>query len=301
VVTKTNGDGHVVVKFANSMPSIIRMTCDWNYGQGGSQFKLVYSDLGSLWLNPEMDAPSLDTDPETNILNLDDWPDVPGIPATLVYDGQPWMQTGSAAAIWVNNRMLASFTLPADFQTRPVYIDKTVFMSNGAKNRIAWTCNSPTGANGHDSFIPTFLVVGDVPVQQPPAPSPQFDDLKPYLQDEAEMVNASLIAGGLLIYVPPTDQLRRPLREGDRVTATAYLEAFYPGTSNPRRNVLTSSPVVVAPGDIADGFSFLFSEDKLKDYASDEKGNPGSLRVQLQIVSGGAYWSGVLKAQLSTA
>jgi hypothetical protein len=291
LLTYTDLQGRTALKFANTAPSIISMWCTWG-GFMTQPFPLVFSALGTAWLNAGVEAPDM---PAT--ISLDDYNNS-GVPVTIDPDPNvPWMANGAQILLgfWLNNFMTSAYRLTVG---GTVKIPKSYFMSlNVAEktpNTVAYTVVQSNSDNGLDSNVLTVNVLGATIAAMAQRPSPVLKGLPPYLNGNPNPVDAKAIAGGLSVFVPQSFTAYQP---GDVVVMNLYLNGLFPGTENPKA-VTLSSPEFAIPLDLLTGeFSFAFSESQLSGF----DGAGATLAAQYEIRRNGVpLYSDVLSVALAT-
>jgi len=270
-VSYTDGAGKSEIRVSNIDVSILKIYVYYSNNRSLAPKTLVFSNIGGVSSADVLKPPLLPQAEGDGSLNLDsidgDFVDVQ-IPPYQAYS------ENSQAAVWLNGQIAAIAPIPKNLTIK---VAKKFFIT-GNLNHMAYVAADPDG-NPRDSAETEFEVTGTVAWQYPSQPGtlPSV-----YLQDGGNVINHSQIAGGLFVVVPPYDGMA----PGDTVTMSVYLNAYYPGTSARRTNILTLRDQV-SDGELASGMIFEFSESDVAGYgrsivADDPVGN---CQIQYQVVS----------------
>uniref|UniRef100_UPI0039EEEAFD hypothetical protein n=1 Tax=Bordetella sputigena TaxID=1416810 RepID=UPI0039EEEAFD len=290
-LTYTDTEGRTALKFANTAPSIIVMSCTWG-GVTTRPFPMPFSALGTPWLDSGVQVPQM-TDP----VNLDDYDDT-GVPITINADPNViWMTNGARIYVgfWLNDLMTAAYQLKVG---DTVKVPKPYFMSLNATektpNVVAYTVVPAVSGNGLDSNYLPVNVLGAVTPAAPQRPSPALKGLAPYLAGNAKTADKTTIAGGLQVFVPQT---YTAFQGGDTVIMSLFLNGLFPQTGNPRSVTLSSPEFAIPIDQMWGGFSFVFSENQLMEF----DGADATLTAQYEVRrSGVSLYSDTLTVPLAT-
>jgi hypothetical protein len=293
-LTYTDQSGRTALKFANTAPSIIAMSCTWG-NVTTERFGLVFSALGTPWLKEGVVPPNMPA-----LISLGDYAGT-GVPVTIVSDPSvDWMTplTRIYVSVWLNGiSMPVNPMKVGDTMNIPNQYFMSLNATDKTPNQVAYTVVPVLSGNGLDSNYLPVNVEGAVTPARPKPSSPIFknEDIAPTLAGNPDTVDSKTIAGGLQVFVEgPTTFFN----VGDVVVMNLFLNGRFPGTENPRSVTLSSPEFTIPQEQLWSGFSFVFSECNLAGFA----GPDATLVAQYEVTRDNVVlYSETLSVGLSTA
>lgn len=270
---ETNSQGRATISFSNAATTICQLNLNVNNVAQDSR-PAVFTNIE----NGNGDLPPIifdfDNDGRVDLDKYDD----KGVAAYLPTS----IGSGYYVAIWLNEEIVARGTPEYDYSVTPLYIKKSYFQTDGANNTAGYIISSPAG-NGKDSKLRVFPVIGTIPAPQPPVVTRTYD--QPSIVPPIwTVVNASTVAGGLELSIPPYTGIA----DGDKVTINIYLEGYLGGTNVKKYGFVTMEHDV-ADGDVDNGFTVVADESNFVGYYRSTPGNAyGKFRAEY-VVNGTQY------------
>ena len=262
----TNEQGQSTIAFANSEPQIMGVSPTVNSVESpySAVFTAVERGSGSL--------PALRLPTSRNDLDLDVYPDA--VPVTIPIQ----VEDIDEVAIWLNNDIVSiDYFTPTTKPNTPIWIPSWRFVSGDAVNAIGYV-GGYLGGNARDSRLSKVRVVGSPRV---PGPEPGGRYEAPCFEDPGiTIINDSVIAGGLRIYVPAYEGMTA----GQRVTLNVYLEGYYQNSPYVRHGFVKYRHEVMQD-EVPTGLVVVIDQNDLTGYGLSPRGLPGTFTAQYVVAS----------------